>query len=304
MGKKGKRSKRNAVMKQVDELFAEYEKLLKEALCDNRKLLYSKAANKLRKTIQLLESKNELKMYTLDKQLVVCYLLMSVEYERKNYKAAIDCYNYIVSKSRNKNFSFSASISLYYQLIMLRLNGQDYQISDFIHEISREKQERSFLFEDTVHAFRAQKQFDAAIRLEMTCGSLRCSTELKSKLSLALTYLERYRIEFHQRAQMRKEEFFTMNSLITRMIAQFPLENNYSPEYCLVLAQWYYLTHTLDGNKGAEEESMQASTSVLDFLYQSLTVYTDEDNGIWEIVQDNCYTCGQAVTIVASTINE
>ena len=103
-------------------------------------------------------------------------------------------------------------------------------------------------------AFRTHKMYDSAIRLEMTCRSLVMSP-FDSKISLALTYLEQYRLVFHQKSQIRKEVFSTMNSLITSMMEEHQLRSFGSPEYMLVLAQWYYLTHPLAVDKSEKEES-------------------------------------------------
>jgi len=81
--------------------------------------------------------------------------------------------------------------SLYYQLIMLRLSGQEFQLSDFVSKIEQEHNnghEGIFnFFEEAVFTFRAHKQFEPAIQLEMALGSQMRSNVLKSKLSLALT---------------------------------------------------------------------------------------------------------------------
>ena len=175
---------------------------------------------------------------------------------------------------------------------MLRLSGQECQIKDFIHFISREGEVAIFIFNEAVFAFRAHKMYDSAIRLEMACGSL-MRQPFESKLSLAMTYLEQYRLVFHQKSQIRKEVFSTMNSLITSMMEKYQLESFGSPEYMLVLAQWYYLTHPLAVDKSEKEESIISAFTMVELFLTSIVV-TDE--GLTKIKQNKCYTCDQAVT--------
>ena len=263
----------------------EIDKLMDEAGNNQRNELFSKVANQYRKIIRLLESKKELMVYMniIDRQLDVYYLLLLVEFRRRNIKAVIDCYNNFMAKSRNISTEWRDVVVLFHQLIMLRLSGKECQVSDFIHYISEEGMNNPMIYIEASFALRAHKMYDSAIQLEMACGSL-MQSPFKSKLSLALTYLERYRVEFHKRSQMRKKDFSTMNSLITSII-EHPSKSNGGPEYILVLAQWYYLTHALAADKIIEMVQI--------FLYSSILVLDEICN---KMKQDHCYTCDQAVT--------
>ncbi|GFH55981.1 predicted protein [Chaetoceros tenuissimus] len=293
MGKKGKRSKQKDAKKEAEKIIRESNKLLDEALNDERReRLYSKAANQYREVIQLLDSKKELLVYTRDQQLEAYLSLMNVEYRRQNYKAALDCYHYFMANSRHLSSRYRGFVNLFHQLSMLRLNGQESKIADFINFISQEGEIASLVFIEAIFAFRAHKMYDAAIKLEITCGPL-MRKPLESKLSLAMTYLEYYRIEFHKRSDIRKKDFFTMNSLITSMMEEYPVESNVSAEYMLVLAQWYYLTHTLAVDKSKKEKTITSAFSAFGMFLYSIVV---PDERCTKIKQDKCYTCGQAVT--------
>lgn len=87
----------------------------------------------------------------------------------------------------------------------------------------------------------------------MMCGSLLRSSELNSKLSLALTYLEQYRVQFRQRSLMRKEDIQRITSLMDSLVAKYPFEGHSNFDYCLVLAQFYYLSQNCDGVQEEEE---------------------------------------------------
>lgn len=267
----------------------ESDKLMDVATEDLEDELFSKVANQYREVMRLLESKKELMVYMniIDRHLDAYYFLLLVEYRRRNIKEVIDCYNNFMAKSRNISTELRDSVVLFHQLSMLRLNGKECQVSDFIHYISEEGMNDPMIYIEALFALRAHKMYDSAIQLEMACGSLMRSP-FKRKLSLALTHLERYRVEFHKRSQMRKEDFSTMNSLITSMITsiiEHPSKSNGGPQYILVLAQWYYLTHALAADKIIEMVQI--------FLYSSILVLDKICN---KMKQDHCYTCDQAVT--------
>ena len=284
----------------------ESDKLLCEANNNIMERLYSQGINQYKQVIRLVESKKELmigfkasvlglKMYTTyDLYFVISFHLMHSEYCRFHYKEAIDYYNNFMTSSKytRQSPNLRSIGSLYYQLIMLRLDGRQCQLSDFIDYITLCMHEDEafnacipYLFMAAVSAFRAHKQFDPAIRLEIACGSL-VQSPIKSKISLALTYLEQYRVEFRQRSQTRKEDIQRINSLIASLHMEHPIIEG-SPEYFLVLAQWYYLSHTT----AQEEKSITMALSLVKkcFLPELTRVYV-------ETVRDHCHTCGQAAT--------
>ncbi|GFH55982.1 predicted protein [Chaetoceros tenuissimus] len=156
MGKKGKRSKQKDVRKEADKIIREADQLTDKALIDAEEGLYSKAANQNRQAIRLLESKKVAMVHTRLKHLFKCYFLfMHVEYQRRNYKAALDWYKYIMSKSRQNSLNFRGNVILFHQLSMLRLNGQKCQLSDFIHYISRKSETPNIIYIEAIFAFRA-----------------------------------------------------------------------------------------------------------------------------------------------------
>ncbi|GFH55984.1 hypothetical protein CTEN210_12460 [Chaetoceros tenuissimus] len=291
MGKKGKRSKQKDAKKEADKIIKESDKLLGLAENDVDKALYSKAVNQYREAIRLLDSKKELMVYTGGLQSWACFLLMTLEYRRRNYKAAINCYNLVMAGSRHMNSQFKDLISPYYQMIMLRLSSQECQLSDFIHFLSQEDNTAKVFYGEAVLAFRAHKMYDSAIKLEMACGSFHCSA-FEIKISLALTYLEQYRLEFHQRSEMREKDFATMRSLITSIQTEYPIKDHGSFEYLLVVAQWYYLVHTLIGNKEDKEESIDAMKSMIEACLKFASPLLPYSR----LGEDKCYTCGQAAT--------
>ncbi|GFH56029.1 predicted protein [Chaetoceros tenuissimus] len=303
MGKKGKRSKQKDAKKEADKIIRESDILMNGALDDLEKALFSTGVSQIKQAIRLLESKKELIVYTREEQINVFCTLMTSEYRRWNYKAAIDCYNYIKANPRHGHPTFRSTASLYYQLIMLRLSGQECQLSDFIHYILHEDRDLVFyalIFTDAVLAFRAHKQFDSAIRLEMTIQSQTRSTTLKRKLSLALTYLEQYRVDFHKRSEMRNEDIGRINDLIDSLMTEYPPDGNFSSygssEYCLVLAQWYYLicNQAIAYGKNSKQTSIIMATKMVGvFIYRSSKKVSSER---WEIKMSNCCTCDQAVT--------
>ena len=87
-----------------------------------------------------------------------------------------------------------------------------------------------------------------------------------------------------------------MNSLITSVQAEYPVEKFGFNTYYMVLAQWYYLTHTLAADKSAQEESITRAINFVDqFLYSSIFA---TEGGLYmpKMKQDCCYTCGQTAT--------
>lgn len=218
---------------------------------------------------------------------------MILEYRRRNFSAALDYCNYIMSTSRHICTLHRDVALLFRQLIMLRLNGQECQLSDFIHFISSREGNNIVIItcSEVIFTFRAHKMYDSAIRLEMTCGSLVWS-RLDSKLSLALTYLEQYRVEFHQRSQMREEDLSTIFSLVYSIMRDYPLANNRSFEYLLVLGQWYYLTHTSFVDECVRKSlNKLAQSMIMESLHFSSPLLPYSCFG-----KDICYTCGQVVT--------
>ncbi|GFH47133.1 predicted protein [Chaetoceros tenuissimus] len=293
MGKKGKRSNKNDARKEAEKILKESDKLVDGALDDMMEDMFSKGINRYREAIRLLESKKELMVYTRGRCIIAYYLLMYHEYKRRNYKEAIDCYNKLMAHSVGANSKFIGIVSLYYQLIMLRNSSQECQLSDFIHNITLANGTMTStdiwnICIGAISAFRAHKLFDSAIGLELTCGSLVQSPHL-SKISLALTYLEQYRVEFRQRSQMRKDDIRRIISLMDSLVTEKPPFEGYAYfDYCLVLAQCYYLTST----QTAQEE--KRTTRASKFVEQFLSALTDEDGS--KIAQDRCFTCDQAVT--------
>ena len=264
------------------------------AYTDGREGLFSKAVKQMRVAIQLLESKKELMVYTRDEHASAHFSLMTFEYERKNFKAAIDCYNLVMGGSKHKTCSpqFRGTFYLYYQLLMLRLYGKECKLSDFAHYISREGNRiTNVICMEAIVAFRARKQFDYAIGIEKACGSMIWSP-LESKLSLALTYLEQYRLDFHRRPQLRSTDFAIMNSLIMSLQVEYPIEYYTRFEYCLVLAQWYYLTHNLIGNKETKKRMIDATPEMVEAILRSGSPLPQHS----KLSEDSCYTCGQAAT--------
>ncbi|GFH56023.1 predicted protein [Chaetoceros tenuissimus] len=292
MGKKGKRRKQKEDRKEADKIIRESDKLMDGAADDLREGMFSKAIKQIRQAIRLLESKKELLVFTKDNRESAYFSLLTFEYDRKNYNAAIDLYNIVMTGSKHKTHSpqFRDFFILYYQLIMFRLHGQECKLSDFTHFISMEGNIASIIFMEAIAIFRAHKQFDSAIRLEITCGPLMRKPS-KTKLSLALTYLEQYRLDFHQRLEMRRKDFSTMKRLITSLQVKHPIEYNKSFEYCLVFAQWYYLTHTLH-NKDERERMINTPQVLLEACLQSASPVLDPSH----LIKDSCYSCGQAAT--------
>lgn len=76
---------------------------------------------------------------------------------------------------------------------------------------------------------------------------------MDSKISLPLTYLEQYRVDFNQRSKLREKDCIIMVSLINSLQVEYPTADNPSFEYLLVLAQWYYLGHTIHDNENVRE---------------------------------------------------
>ena len=150
-------------------------KLLDNAFNNERKELNSKAAIQYREAIRILESKREFLAHTRHLQLEACSSLLIVEYRRRSYKAALDCYTYFIARDRQNNSEFRGFVNLFHQLIILRQSGQECQVEDFIHFVSQEGEDARCIYIEAIFAFRAHKMYDSAIRLEKACGSLRRS---------------------------------------------------------------------------------------------------------------------------------
>ncbi|GFH58318.1 predicted protein [Chaetoceros tenuissimus] len=304
MGKKGKRSKKKD---ERGKILRECDKLMCGAFDYINEHLYSKGISQFRAVVRLVESKKELmKVYNSDDytfgrmHFITYFLLMYYEYQRHHYKEAIDCYNNFMAHPEDISPYLRSIGSLYYQLIILRLHSKECQVSDFINYITPPKDDTipitcpENIFMAAVFAFRAHKQYDFAIRLEVARGSL-ILTPFKSKISLALTCLEQYRVEFRQRSQMRKGDIPRITSLVDSLVTEYPPSEGRTDladfvdfadvEYCLVLAQFYYLTR--NSNSVQEEESI---AKALKCVKRLLPVREGK------IVQDRCYTCYQAVT--------
>ena len=248
--------------------------------------LLSDAANQYREVIELLEPNKELKNYTRAN-----FLLFTLEYQRKNYNAAIDCLGFIKNDT-----SCTEVASLYYQLIMLRLEGRECQILDFENVIKREYKKGneaiSNVFKEAVFTFRAHKMYDFALGLELALGSQMRSNGLKNQLSLALTSLEQYRVEFKKIQRSKKEDiqmkcYRSIHAIINMTMMEYPPKDNHSFEYALVLAQWYYIIHAVfDDEKVAYEMISMASAMVLSCLESTSQLLPTQ----------RCFTCDQAVT--------
>ncbi|GFH48437.1 predicted protein [Chaetoceros tenuissimus] len=171
---------------------------------------------------------------------------------------------------------------------MLRLNCQECNLSDFVNVISQEisdpekKEPSSIVFYDAVDTLRVHKQFESAIRLEKTFGSLLRSPS-NSKVFLAMSYFEQYRVEF---SRMRKEDFLNISHFMDSLMSEYPFKSHVSPEYCLLLAEYYYLTQNLVYGERAKEESV---TKALTLLKLFLT-------GLDKVKQVCCFSCAQVAT--------
>ncbi|GFH56031.1 predicted protein [Chaetoceros tenuissimus] len=285
MGKKGKKSKCNAASKDANKFLIKGNKLMKVASKLHDDCLLSNAADQYRKVIRHLESKKELRVYT-----TAYILLFTLEYYRRNYNAAIDCLC-----SMKSSASCTEEVSLYYQLIMLRLSGQEFQLSDFVSKIEQEYKSGNKaignFFEEAVFTFRAHKHFESAIRLEMALGSLMRSNVLETKLSLALTYLEQYRIEFkglqRSKKDIRKNFVRDLNVFITSMQVEYPPNDHRSSEYALVLAQWYYIIHPVFDDDKAEKQLIDGASEMIESYLECASKL---------LPFQRCFTCDQAVT--------
>ena len=141
------------------------------------------------------------------------------------------------------------------------------------------------LLEMAGNVLRVAKKFDEVIDLgEKLLLLPNLPESLEVKVSLAVSYIERYREEYHLRS--KKDDYFLVKKLLDHIRDTYDYHENNTCElsFELALAQWQYLCHQLSGEKHKR-------------LFYELSISHIEEivENEWNF-KDQCSTCTQTPT--------
>ena len=240
--------------------------------------LYSDAVSSLKEAIQLIEAK-EVIIVKAEREIDLFYeylimqtykRLVATEYNtRRNYEEVIQIYNCF-----NSNFNYTTAmkvvttsgfleelmilIMMYRDLALIRVSNDIAADSFVLQDVPNymkcaDKDSATMCKEQIVSCLRATKNFDAAIDMDIKFASIRDldeEEEFESAASLAITCIERYRVEFHKHTEKEnKHELRRLSKFIADTAPKEKHEwdalryNNIDLHlsHGVALAQWYYL---------------------------------------------------------------
>ncbi|GFH53851.1 predicted protein [Chaetoceros tenuissimus] len=235
---------------------------------------------------------------------------MWLEHRRSNFEAVIEVYNDL-----KDNFPFRESkigkdwlktddiymeeIQLYYELALVTTKDINNDTSCICRYLLRKMSTVSVdatenyengvrLLEMTGNLFRVAKRFDEVIDLgEKLLLLPNLQESLEVKVSLAVSYIERYREEYHLRS--KRDDFLLVKNLLDHIRDEYEYhENNMNTTYELnselALAQWHYLCHKLKDEKH-KQHSYEQSIRHIEKIVENEWIFMDK-----------CSTCTQAPT--------
>lgn len=226
--------------------------------------------------------------------------LLWCEYRRWNFEKVFEIYDYLETSHllNSKQECYVDGYSKYifltnlcYELALIRSgasNANPSRVSDYIlEETKRDPKFGAQHVEPVVNALRSSKKFDTLVDLLKKLLLIpNFPDPATTKVSLLVTYIERYRVEFHQRS--KRKDFHLIHNLHQHIKEKHPDYKDARKigyDYCFALAQWYYLCHKLSDEKHIKEKAIRAT-----FCYLEKVL-----NGKW-IDRKSCSLCHQAPT--------
>ncbi|GFH53854.1 predicted protein [Chaetoceros tenuissimus] len=329
MGKKGKKSRRQQAKKVdtdqivIDNIMNRVKEYDERAFKSSMKNLYSDAVSSLKEAVQFVEAKEaiivkaERGIYLFYEYLIkkTYRRLIATEYNtRRNYEEVIQICNCFTSK-----FNYTTAIKgvvtssfmeesvilimMYRDLALIRVSNDISADSSLFQDVPKymkdaDRDSATMCKEQIVSCLRATKNFGAAIDMDMKFASIRDldeGEEKESAASLAITYIERYRVEFHKHTEEEnKLEFSRLSKFIAHTAPKQKQDwdalryNNTDLRFShgVALAQWYYLLskQMKSDEKMWTDLRSQAIYYVLAFIAKK-----------WQM-KDNCFYCHQAPT--------
>ena len=279
------------------------------------KHLLSDAATHLRVAIQFINTKWKVLrnveqglFYLCRWVLHLCCYLMWVEELRCNFQAVIEVYNelkdifpFSESSKIGKDWLeaddfYMKGIQLYYELALVSTKDSNSDISCICEFVLRQIRTAPVdadsiymntieLLEMTEHVLRVAKKFDEVIALDKKLLLLPNLPEsLEVKVSLAVSYIERYREEYHLRS--KRDDYLLVKNLLDHICNTYEYNENSTCElsFEFALAQWQYLCHKLSGEKHKR------------LYYEQSIRHIERIVKCESIFMDNCSTCTQAPT--------
>ena len=289
------------------------------------KRLYSDSISGIMEVLQFVEAKEEtitrhLKGTNYESMFYYEYLIMRVYsslaieyYIVCNYEEVIQIYNWFTSKfnsaaalkmvtSTRNSKELMNLIMIYHELALIRVgnnifaNSFTFQQATNYMKNAKDRGSANVCRLNILSCLRATKNFDAAIDMGMqfvSIGNLEKKEVLELQVSLAITYIEIYRVEFYQRTKKEnKQGFVRVGQLIAHTVPtrnwEFMSYNNAELllSHSVALAQWYYLQSQAvkSGDKEWTEFRREAIFYARAFIAKK-----------WQM-KDNCFYCHQAPT--------
>ena len=279
--------------------------------------LYSDAATNLRVAIQFLKTKWKVLQNVEHRSFHFCTVLytylMWLEDRRCNFEAVMEVYN-----DMKDNFLFQGKkvgkdwlekdeigndwtkdvamdiqiIQSYYELALVNTKDINRDTSCICKFILRQMRAASVddihigLLEMTENVLRVVKKFDEVIALDKKLLLLPNLPEsLGVKVSLAVSYIERYREEYHLRS--KRNDYFLFKKLLDHIRGTYEYHNDICKllRFELALAQWHYLCHKLKEDEKQKRICYEVSIRHIEEIVEN----------VWEF-KDCCSTCAQAPT--------
>ena len=286
------------------------------------KSLYSDAVSSLKEAIQFIETKETIIVKAKKEDLFYEYLIMktyriliATEYNtRRNYEEVIQIYNCFTS-----NFNCTTAmkvvttsrfleelmilIMMYRDLALIRVSNDSSTDSFLLQNVPNylkcaDRDSATRCKEQIVSCLRATKNFDAAIDMDKKFASIRDldeEEEIESAASLAITYIERYRVEFHKHTEEEnKHELRRLSKFISHTAPKEKHDwdalryNNIDLHlsHGVALAQWYYLlTKQMKRDEKLWTDLRRKAIECVQMLIAEK----------WDM-KDNCFYCHQAPT--------
>lgn len=266
--------------------------------------LFSAVSSHAREILQFLESKMEAMSKAADGQLHYDDLLVQTfklfiwtEYRCWNFEKVIEIHNEVQSRNLlNSDVGlpgcspFVEMIQLGHELALIKRDRRNIDPSFVSNYILQETKNGNDLVskkrELVINALRASKKFNAVIDLAKNLLLLPNLPDPASvKMSLLVTYIERYRVEYDRRS--KKEDYFLIRNLFCHIVEKYSVLQQSQEcsgcEYPLALAQWTYLCHKL--SKDGPRENYRMAILGLEKVVESK----------WKD-RDYCTLCDQAPT--------
>ncbi len=277
--------------------------------------LLSDAATNVRVAIQFLKTKWKV-LQKVDRGSILscgfileCYRnLIRLEHHRCNLEGVVEVYNdfkdifpfsNLIGKDcfEGSHPTHIKEIQFYYELALVTTKDSNSDTSCICKFILREvtttpvdadsndMNRVELLLEMAGNVLRVAKRFDEVIDLGeklLLLPNLPESSEVK--VSLAVSYIERYREEYHLRS--KRNDYFLVKNLLKHIRGTYEYHENNTCElsFEFALAQWHYLCHKLNGKKHKRrccEQSIRHIEKIVEIEWK---------------FKDCCSTCAQAPT--------